>query len=226
MPPATPLSTKIAQVTAIEAGAEKAFIKADAHLEQALANTARHGLPAIQVSALQGQLLGLQARFVNAQTVLEVGALGGYSTICLAKTGARVTSIEIDARHRDVALENLRAAGVAEPDMILGDAHEVLPALVSEGRVFDMVFIDADWGTQAEYFDWAVKLTRRNGCIFIDNVVQEIITCYGGSVGEGTLIERIGKAQNVTATLVPKISGTEGVVDNASIDGFVIATVN
>ncbi|TQV90946.1 O-methyltransferase, family 3 [Cordyceps javanica] len=220
-----PLSTKIAHVTAIEAGAEKALVKPDAHLDNALSSTAKHGMPPIQVSALQGQFLAIQARLIGAKTVLELGALGGYSTICLAKTGAKVTSIEIDPKHRDVASENLRVAGI-EPDIILGDARSVLPELVREGRVFDMVFIDADWGQHADYFDWAVKLTRRNGCIFIDNVVQELITCHGGSVGEGTLIERVGAATNVTATLVPKITGKEGVVDNAFIDGFLLATVN
>ncbi|OAA55189.1 O-methyltransferase, family 3 [Cordyceps fumosorosea ARSEF 2679] len=220
-----PLSTKIAHITAIEAGAEKAFVKPDPHLDNAVASTARHGMPAIQVSPLQGQLLAIQARLVGAKTVLEVGALGGYSTICLARTGARVTSVEIDAKHRDVARENLAAAGL-EADFILGDAKDVLPRLVSEGRVFDMVFIDADWGVHAEYFGWAVQLTRKNGCIFVDNVVQELITCHGGDVGEGTLVARIGKESNVTATLVPKINGKEGVVDNALIDGFVLAIVH
>ncbi|OAA69416.1 O-methyltransferase, family 3 [Akanthomyces lecanii RCEF 1005] len=220
-----PLSTKIAHVTAIEAGAEHAFVKPDPHLDYVISNTAKNGMPSIQVSALQGQLLAIQARFIGAKTVLEVGALGGYSTICLAKTGAKVTSIEIDAKHSDVASENLRAAGI-EPDIILGDARDVLRRLVGEGRVFDMVFIDADWGQHADYFDWAVKLTRKNGCIFVDNVVQEIISCHDGSVGEGTLVARVGAEQNVTATLVPKITGREGVVDDAFIDGFLIAIVN
>ncbi|OAA38455.1 O-methyltransferase, family 3 [Beauveria brongniartii RCEF 3172] len=225
MSSALPLSTKIAHVVAIEAGAEKAFVKPDAHLQHALSNTAKNGMPSIQVSPLQGQLLAIQARFIGAKTVLEIGALGGYSTICLAKTGAKVTSIEIDPKHRDIASENLRAAGI-EPDIILGDARNVLPELVREGRVFDMVFIDADWGQHADYFDWAVKLTRKNGCIFIDNVVQEIMTCHHGSVGEGTLVERVGAENKVTATLVPKITGKEGVTDNAFIDGFLIAIVN
>ncbi|KAM0743844.1 hypothetical protein ACQRIT_001158 [Beauveria bassiana] len=225
MSSALPLSTKLAHVVAIEAGAEKAFVKPDPHLEHALSNTAKNGMPSIQVSPLQGQLLAIQARFIGAKTVLEIGALGGYSTICLAKTGAKVTSIEIDPKHRDIASENLRAAGI-EPDIILGDARNVLPELVREGRVFDMVFIDADWGQHADYFDWAVKLTRKNGCIFIDNVVQEIITCHDGSVGKGTLVERVGAEEKVTATLVPKITGKEGVTDNAFIDGFLIAIIN
>lgn len=220
-----PLSTKIAHATAIEEGAEKAFVKPDPHLDHAISNTAKNGMPSIQVSALQGQLLAIQARFIGAKTVLEIGALGGYSTICLAKTGAKVTSVEIDPKHRDVASENLRAAGI-EPDIILGDARDVLPRLIAEGRMFDMVFIDADWGQHADYFDWAVELTRKNGCIFVDNVVQEIITCHDGSVGEGTLVERVGAKKNVTATLVPKITGKKGVTDNAFIDGFLIAIVN
>ncbi|KAM3431650.1 hypothetical protein NHJ13734_007202 [Beauveria thailandica] len=225
MSSALPLSTKIAHVVAIEAGAEKAFVKPDGHLQHALSNTAKNGMPSIQVSPLQGQLLAIQARFIGAKTVLEIGALGGYSTICLAKPGAKVTSIEIDPKHRDIASENLRGAGI-EPDIILGDARNVLPELVREGRVFDMVFIDADWGQHADYFDWAVKLTRKTGCIFIDNVVQEIITCHDGSVGEGTLVERVGAENKVTAALVPKITGKEGVTDNAFIDGFLIAIKN
>ncbi|KAJ3484933.1 hypothetical protein NLG97_g6931 [Lecanicillium saksenae] len=198
-----PLSTKIAHVAAIEAGAAKAFVKPDAHLANALASTAKNDMPPIQVSALQGQLLAIQARFVGAKTVLEIGALGGYSTICLSKTGAKVTSIEIDAKHRDVASENLRAAGI-EPDIILGRRAGGAPEARERGQ----------------------GLTRKNGCIFVDNVIQELITCHDGSVGEGTLVAKAGADTRVTATLVPKITGKEGVVDNAFIDGFVIAIVN
>lgn len=220
------LSTNISHVATIEAGAEKAFVKPDPDLDNAAANTAKNGMPSIAVSPLQGQFLAIQARLMGAKTVLEIGALGGYSTICLAKTGAKVTSIEINPKHYEVASENLRAAGI-EPDMILGDAQDVLPTLVRDGRVFDMVFIDADWGVHAQYFDWAVKLTRKGGCIFIDNVVQEMITCHDGGVGKGTLVERVGAEPKVTATLVPTLSTTKGSgAGGAFVDGFLIATVN
>ncbi|CEJ87202.1 Putative O-methyltransferase, family 3 [[Torrubiella] hemipterigena] len=219
-----PLSTKIAHITSIEQGAEKALVCKDPDLEHAISNTEASGIPPISVSPLQGQFLAIQARLMGAKTVLELGALGGYSSIWLAKTGAAVTSIEIDPKHQAVASDNLRAAGFT-PHVILGDALKVLPELVEKERQFDMVFIDADWENQTKYFEWALKLTRKGGCILIDNVVQQLIDGHGGSTGEGTLVARVGAEESVIATLVPRISGFEGVVDNAFIDGFIIATV-
>ncbi|KAF2502271.1 hypothetical protein BU16DRAFT_554341 [Lophium mytilinum] len=105
-----------------------------------------------------GQYLPILTQLISAKPVLEIGTLGGYSSICFASASAKVTSIEIDPKHRIVAIENVRGMDV---EVLLGAALEVLPKLVDEGRQFDMVFIDADFDDQLEQFDWAVKLTRR-----------------------------------------------------------------
>jgi predicted O-methyltransferase YrrM len=103
--------------------------------------------------------------------VLEIGTLGGYSSICFARTGAKVTSIEINTKHRAVALENVAGLDVK---VLLGAAEDVLPKLVEEGRQFDLVFIDADMDHQWEEFGGAVKLTRVNGWILPDDVVASM----------------------------------------------------
>lgn len=219
-----PLATKLAQVTAIDNHAETALVRPDAHLDRALENTAANDIPLINVSPLPGQLLAIQAQLVGAKTILEIGTLAGYSTIWLAKSGAEITCIEVNPKHRDVAANNLRQAGLT-PEIILGEALTELPKLVEQGKVFDMVFIDADWDHQAEYFDLAVKLTRKNGCIFVDNVVAAIMRLREGKP-EGSILDSVGKDERVTASLVPRVYGTEGVTDNASFDGFLIAVVH
>jgi predicted O-methyltransferase YrrM len=100
---------------------------------------------------------------MGAKLVLDIGTLGGYSAICFAEAGAKVTSMEINPTHRDLALENVDGLDV---EIILGAALDVLPKLAEEVRQFDIVFIDADFDDQWEHFDWAVKLTRPNGCVF------------------------------------------------------------
>jgi predicted O-methyltransferase YrrM len=157
---------------------------------------------------------------INAKSVLEVGTLGGYSTIWFAKTGAKVTSIEINPRHRNVALENTEGLDV---DIILGAALDVLPKLAAEGKKFDFVFLDASWDEQWEYFEWAVKLTRPNGCIYVDNVVRELLEHE--NVGEGeTLLTKVGRDERVNATLVPTLSSHKARTDDM-FDGFLLAVV-
>ena len=146
--------------------------------------------------------------------------MGGYSTIWFASTGAKVTSIEIDPKHRDVALENTKGLDV---EVILGAALDVLPKLAAGGRKFDFIFIDAAWEEQWEYFQWAVKLARGNGCIYVDNVVRELLESE--NVGEGeSLVTKVGREEKITATLVSTIS-THKEKAEEMFDGFLLAVV-
>ncbi|KID85881.1 O-methyltransferase, family 3 [Metarhizium guizhouense ARSEF 977] len=210
----------------VESTAETRLVGDDAQLAATLANSARHGLPPISITPLHGQHLSLLAQLVSARAVLEVGTLGGYSAQWFARAGARVTSIEVDARHRDVALENLRAAGVDGAEVVLGDALDVLPRLAAEGRVFDLVFVDADWGLQADYFDWAVRLTRRGGAIYVDNAVQSMVEDgEDGVTREGSLVARVGRDERVRAALVPTVSVRKWDCESEFVDGFLLAVV-
>ncbi len=153
------------------------FVGQDPALDAALADSAAAGLPDIQVSAPAGKLLHLLARAVGARSVLEVGTLGGYSTIWLARAiapGGRLITLEVNATHAAVARANIARAGVADiVDVRLGRALDSLPQLVAEGAgPFDLVFIDADKPNIAEYFTWALRLTRPGSVIVVDNVVR------------------------------------------------------
>ncbi|TVY54094.1 putative O-methyltransferase [Lachnellula cervina] len=214
-------SNRLHQAEKIDTQARNSLLKPNAQLDHALSNSEANGLPAITISALQGQYLAIQCKLINAKSVLEIGTLGGYSTIWFAGTGAKVTSIEIDAKHRNVALENTKGLDV---DIILGAALDVLPRLTAQGRKFDFVFIDAAWEEQYEYFSWAVRLTRGGGCIYVDNVVRELLEHE--DVGEGeSLVTNVGREKSVTATLVPTLSSHKGKEEDM-FDGFLLAVVH
>ena len=153
--------------------------------------------------------------------MLEIGTLGGYSTIWFARTGAKVTSIEIDSKHRDVALENTKGLDV---EIILGAALHVLPKLAAEGRKFDLIFIDAAWEEQWQYFQWAVKLARGNGCIYVDNVIRELLESENVGDGDESLVTKVGREEKVSATLVSTISSHKGNAEEM-FDGFLLAVV-
>lgn len=151
----------------------------DAHTLAALEAARAADLPEIQVSPTQGRLLELLARMVGAKRILEVGTLGGYSTIHLARglapTG-RVISCEIDPKHAEVARTNIENAGLADRvEIRVGDAHDTLAELTSDStntHAFDLIFIDAEKDNIPAYLEAALKLCRRNGCILIDNTVR------------------------------------------------------
>ena len=180
-----------------------------------------NGLPAITISDLQGQYLALQCRLINARSVLEIGTLGGYSTIWFAQTGAKVTSIEIDPKHRQVALENTNGLDV---EIILGSALDMLPRLAAEGRKFDFIFIDAAWEEQWQYFQWAIKLARGNGCIYVDNVIRELLESETVGEGDESLVTKVGREERVDATIVSTISSHKGNTGEM-FDGFLLAVV-
>jgi predicted O-methyltransferase YrrM len=154
------------------------FIPPDPALDAALRASAAAGLPSIHVSPLQGKLLHLLARLSGARNVLEIGTLGGYSTLWLARAlppGGRVVTLEADPRHAAVARANFAAAGVADlVHLREGPALQTLPRLLSEGAApFDLIFIDADKTGYPDYLDWSLRLSRRGTLIIADNVVRK-----------------------------------------------------
>ncbi len=186
----------------IDEQAKSALLRSNTKLEAALANSAARGLPPISVLPLSGQHLSILAKIMGAKSVLEIGTLGGYSAICFAEAGAKVTSIEINPKHREAALENVRGMDV---EILLGAALDVLPKLAEDGRQFDMVFIDADFDNQWEHFDWAVRLTRPNGCVFLDDVVVTLFKNGQTEDGTKSIVTMIGQDERVQATLVPTV---------------------
>jgi predicted O-methyltransferase YrrM len=142
-------------------------------LAEALADSAAAGLPPIEVSPQAAHFLGLLVRMAGAHRVLEIGTLGGYSTICLARAAgpeSRVVTLECEQHHADIAARNLRRAGVDDRvEIIVGAALDTLPTL---GGSFDFVFIDADKENNSAYVQWAIELGRPGTVIVVDNVVR------------------------------------------------------
>lgn len=206
------------------ARAQHDLVKSNERLDAAMKNSDKNGLPPISINAAQGQYLSILCQMVNAKSILEIGTLGGYSTIWFANSvpGVHVTSIEFNPKHRDVALENVK--GLDNIEIRLGAALDVLPKLAEEGRVFDFVFIDADWDEQKEYFDWAVKLTRQKGCIYVDNAVRQLTESEDGDPRGWALIDHVSKDDRVEASLIPTLN-TQRTTLTELADGFVIAIV-
>jgi len=153
------------------------LVPPDPALEAAIEATAAAGLPPINVAPNQGKLLHLLARLQGARSILEVGTLGGYSTIWLARAlpvVGRLITLEVDPRHAEVASANIARAGLADVvELRLGPALKTLPQLAAERRgPFDLVFIDADKPSNPDYFAWALKLSHRGSLIIVDNVVR------------------------------------------------------
>jgi predicted O-methyltransferase YrrM len=149
----------------------------DPSLESALETSVRAGLPEISVSPNQGKLLQILAQLVGARSILEIGTLGGYSTIWLARglrAGGHLVTLEVDPKHAEVARLNISRSGLeAVVEIRLGNALETLPQLSAERRdPFDLVFIDADKQNIPTYFEWALKLSRPGALIVVDNVVR------------------------------------------------------
>jgi predicted O-methyltransferase YrrM len=200
----------------------------DPALAAALEASAAAGLPAISVSPNQGMLLQLLARAIGAQRILEIGTLGGYSTIWLARAlpaDGRLISLEADAKHADVARANLARAGLdGIAEVRLGRALDTLPQLEREGQgPFDLVFIDADKPNNTPYFEWALRMTRPGSLIVVDNVVRggDVVDADSddaGVQGVRRSIERMAAEPRVRATAIQTV-GTKG------YDGFAIAQV-
>jgi predicted O-methyltransferase YrrM len=165
------------QWTAVDNYINDKIVPSDAALDAALQSSEEAGLPSIQVAPNQGKLISILARSLGAKSILEVGTLGGYSTIWLARAlppGGRIISLELDPKHAEVARANLARAGLADvAEVRVGRAIDSLPQIAAEGHApFDFVFIDADKPSNTEYFQWALKLTRPGSVIVVDNVVR------------------------------------------------------
>jgi predicted O-methyltransferase YrrM len=214
--------------TAVDRYFSNLLVSADPALEAALAASASAGLPAINVSPVQGKLLHVLARSIGARKVLEIGTLGGYSTIWLARAlpdGGRVISLEADPRHAEVARANIARAGLDDRvEVRLGMALDLLPGVAAEGGPpFDFVFIDADKPNNAAYFDWALRLSRTGSIIIVDNVVRggDVIAAASDSPavqGVQRFLERLAAEPRVSATAIQTV-GSKG------YDGFAIALV-
>jgi predicted O-methyltransferase YrrM len=201
----------------------------DPALEAALQAASAAGLPPIQVSPVQGKLLHLLARSCNARQILEIGTLGGYSTIWLARAlpaGGRVVTLEANPKHAEVSRTNFAQAGVASMiELRLGPALETLPKLAAEGRgPFDLIFIDANKSTMADYFDWAMKLARPGSVIIADNVIRDGEVLNANTTDEDIqgvrrFNERLAAEKRVSATEIQTV-GSKG------YDGFALAVVN
>jgi predicted O-methyltransferase YrrM len=204
------------------------LIPPDAALDGALKASDAAGLPPINVSANQGKLLMLFARMLNARNILEIGTLGGYSTIWMARgmaEGGRLITLEYEAKHAEVATANLVRAGLSDRvEIRVGRAGDTLPKLVEEGRgPFDLVFIDADKQGYTEYLEWSMKLSRRGTVIVADNVVRN-----GAITDEASSDEMVQGIRRFNRALAAekRVSATEiQTVGSKGYDGLAIATV-
>ena len=204
------------------------LIPPDPVLDATLRDSASAGLPAIQVSPAQGKLLHLLAKIHGARTILEVGTLGGYSTIWLARAlpaGGRLITLEADPKHAEVARTNIARAGFGSiVELRVGKAVDVLPRLAAERRgPFDLIFIDADKPATPEYFAWALKLARLGSVIVADNVVRKGALSDSNSTdpsvrGMRRFHEILSAERRVTATTIQTV-GCKG------YDGFTLALV-
>ena len=212
----------------VDAYIEDKLIPADPALAAALEANARNRLPAIDVSAPQGKFLELLARITGARSILEIGTLGGYSTLHLARgqpAGGRIVTLEFSPVHAMVARGNFRAAGLSDRiDLRVGPALETLPGVEADGLApFDLVFIDADKPNNVRYLEWAIRLARPGTVIVLDNVIRDgkVIEARDDRNVEGAraAFDFIGAHPRLTATALQTV-GAKG------YDGFAIAVVS
>jgi predicted O-methyltransferase YrrM len=214
--------------TAVDQYISRLLAPADAALNAALESSAAAGLPAINVSPNQGKLLHILARLAGARSILEIGTLGGYSTIWLARAllpGGRLITLESDARHAELAAANIARAGlVSVVDIRVGKALDTLPQLAAEGAgPFDVVFIDADKPNTPSYFTWALKLTRVGALIVVDNVVRK------GAVADASTRDTDVQGMQrflAMAAAEPRVTASAiQTVGSKGYDGFCVALV-
>ncbi len=216
------------QWTTVDNYFDELFAPSDEVLSAALKATADGGLPAISVSPNQGKLLYLLARMHNVRSILEIGTLGGYSTIWLARAlpaDGRLITLEIDPAHAAVARANIARAGFASNvEVRVGKAIESLPQLDESGAgPFDLVFIDADKVSTPDYLAWAFRLTKPGSLIIIDNVVRN------GAVADPTTtdphVKGVQKALSMLSTDKRVIATAMQTVGSKGYDGLSIALV-
>lgn len=187
------------------------------------------GIPQISVSANQGKFLQVLAKLSGARKILEVGTLGGYSTIWMARAlppGGKMITLEIDPKHAEVARKNFEVAGLSNVvEIRLGKAIDTLPKLKADNEgPFDMIFIDADKPPYAEYFQWALKLSRPGTLIVVDNVIREgrVLdpnTTDESARGAARFNKVLSQTEGVTATILQNVGAKEH-------DGMALIVVN
>lgn len=213
---------------AVERYLDGLLIPEDAALNAALADSAKAGLPEIAVSASQGKLLHLLAKMQGARKILEIGTLGGYSTIWLGRAlpaRGRVVTLEAEKKHAEVARRNIARAGLSgKVEVRLGPALTTLSQMAGERRAaFDFVFIDADKENTTEYFEWALRLSRSGSVIVVDNVIRDGEVADAASSdprvqGIRRFNEALAREKRVSATTIQTV-GSKG------YDGFTLAVV-
>ncbi len=216
--------------TAVDGYIAEHLLSPDPSLDAAIAASEAAGLPPIAITPNQGKLLELLARIHHAQSILELGTLGGYSTIWLARAlpqGGRLVTLEREPRYAEVALANIANAGLADTVQLrVGPALETLPAMHGEGAgPFDLIFIDADKQNYPGYLEWALKFSRVGTLIIGDNVVRGgAILDSGGSEDGGVaagvrgFYEMLAVEPRVSATAIQTV-GAKG------HDGFALGLV-
>jgi len=201
---------------------------ADDEVDAALQANEKAGLPAIDVTRLQGKFLEFLVRISGARCILEIGTLGGYSTIWLARSlpgDGHVVALELDPHHAKIARTNLEKAGVLDcVDLIVGPALDTLPGLRNSAAApFDLIFIDADKKSYPQYLQWALNLSRPGTVIVADNVVRE-----GKVLDADSLDPNVQGVRRFTELLAaePRLSTTVlQTVGSKGYDGFALAVV-
>lgn len=214
--------------TAVDRYLTDLLVSPDPALEAALRAGAEAGLPPHEISPTVGKLLHLLAQSLGARTILEIGTLGGYSTIWLARAlpaDGRLITLEAVPEHAAVARANIARAGLESlVDLRLGRALETLPQLAAEGRgPFDLIFIDADKAGNPDYLAWALELSRRGSLIVADNVIRAgaVVDAATGDPsvqGVRRFLELLAAEPRVSATAIQTVGGK-------GYDGFAIALV-
>ena len=210
--------------TSVDGYIADTMVPSDPALDGAIEASKAAGLPDIAVAPNQGKLLHLMARMMGARRILEIGTLGGYSTIWLARAlppDGELVTLEYDPKHAEVARANIARAGLSDlVEVKTGRALDLLPSLTGP---FDFFFIDADKISNAEYFRWAVKLSRKGSIIVVDNVVRDGKVIEAGSddpgvIGSRRVLEAMAAEPRVSATALQTV-GVKG------HDGWAVALV-
>jgi predicted O-methyltransferase YrrM len=202
--------------------------KEDEALKESIRSLERENIPQISVSANQGKFLQVMAKLVGARRILELGTLGGYSTIWMARalpSGGKIISLELDPKHARVAKDNISRAGVAEKvEIRIGKGIDLLNKMLENNEApFDMIFIDADKPPYAEYFNLALRLSRPGTLIVADNVIRDGKVLDPGAkdevvAGAQRFNEVLAATPGVTATIIQTIGSKEH-------DGMALAVV-
>lgn len=226
------MSSEVADVMAhiakVDNFLEDLFVGEDEHLQSALDRVEAKGWPPASVSATQGKFLHLLAKLAHARNILEIGTLGGYSTIWMARavgSGGRVVTLEYEPEHAEVAKASIAQAGLADVvDVRTGAALDLLPKVKAEcPEPFDLVFIDADKENNVDYISWAVELSRPGAVIVVDNIiwsgsVLDESSSEANAVGARAALLALSADDRLDTTVLQTVC-------NKGWDGFALAVV-